>query len=264
MLGTDFISDVLLVRLKVEAPATLQPQFLATQIALRTVAEALTIAAAHHLDIEATELQAEYRPALTPHGQRWAGGGDLPVRHAAPAAPGFTRRIHEARPEDLRAGPGPPGELPRRLRRVLLPLPAQLPEPVRARAARPARRRQPAALPAVTARCPRCTRTGWHAPQDRLYEDLKGLGIPGVTFTRNADGRASRASARSRRRSSPSGAAQQWIIGVHGPLTRDVAPDAKLQEAKEFSTSVPVLLIDDTEITHNLPSASNRVIGALG
>ena len=61
-----------------------------------------------------------------------------------------------------------------------------------------------------------------------------------------------------------SAAAQQWIIGVHGPLTRDVAPDAKLQEAKEFSTSVPVLLIDDTEITHSLPSASQRVIRALG
>ena len=90
-----------------------------------------------------------------------------------------------------------------------------------------------------------------------------GLGIRGVTFTRNpvvdipglgpveAPILAERGG-------------QQWIIGVHGPLTRDVAPDAKLQEAKEFSTSVPVLLIDDTEITHNLPSASNRVIGALG
>jgi hypothetical protein len=56
---------------------------------------------------------------------------------------------------------------------------------------------------------------------------------------------------------------QQWIIGVHGPLTRDVAPDPKLQEAKEYSTSVQVLLVDDTEITHNLPSASRQIIGLL-
>ena len=99
--------------------------------------------------------------------------------------------------------------------------------------------------------------------QDRLYEDLKGLGIRGVTFTRNAMvsipgiGPVEAPILAER-------GPQQWIIGVHGPLTRDVAPDAKLQEAKEFSTSIPVLLIDDTEITHNLPSASNRVIGALG
>ena len=45
VLGTDFISDVLLVRLKVEKPLTLRPELLSTQVALRTVAEALTIAA---------------------------------------------------------------------------------------------------------------------------------------------------------------------------------------------------------------------------
>ena len=262
VLGTTFISDVLLVRLKVEAPATLQPQFLATHMALRSVAEALTIAAAHHLDIEATELQAEYRPALTPHGN--AGlEAEIYLYDTLAGGAGFTRRIHEARPEGLRAGPRPPGGLPRPLRRVLLPLPAQLPEPLRALASWTG-----TSGPACSATCCPATLPAMHPDrlarsQDRLYEDLKGLGIRGITFTRNpmvsipgigpveAPILAERGG-------------QQWIIGVHGPLTRDVAPDAKLQEAKEFSTSVPVLLIDDTEITHNLPSASNRIIGALG
>src|SRR5262249_14414115 len=41
VLGTDFISDVLLVRLSVAPPITLRPALLATHIALRTIAEAL-------------------------------------------------------------------------------------------------------------------------------------------------------------------------------------------------------------------------------
>ena len=98
---------------------------------------------------------------------------------------------------------------------------------------------------------------------DRLYEDLAGLGLAGVTFTRDTivdvPGIGPVECADPRRRA----AASSGSSASTGPLTRDVAPDAKLQEAKEFSTSVPVLLIDDTEITHNLPSASRRVIRAL-
>ena len=97
---------------------------------------------------------------------------------------------------------------------------------------------------------------------DRLHEDLTSLGLPGVTFTRDAVvdipgiGPVDAPILATR-------GGQQWILGVHGPLTRDVAPDAKLQEAKEYSTSVRVLLLDDTEITHSLPSASQRVIREL-
>ena len=261
MLGTDFISDVLLVRLKVEPPATLQPQYLATHIALRSVAEAMTIASAHLLDIEATELQAEYRPALTPLGplgleaeiylyDTLAGGAGL---HAADP---------RLRPGHLQAHPGPAGELPRRLRRVLLPVPAQLPEPVRARAARPARRRQPAALPAVTAHCPRWTRPACHARRTGCTRTWPASASP-ASPSPGTRWSTSRASDRSSAPILATRGGQQWIIGVHGPLTRDVAPDAKLQEAKEFSTSVRVLLIDDTEITHSLPSASQRVIREL-
>jgi len=98
--------------------------------------------------------------------------------------------------------------------------------------------------------------------QDRLHEDLKGLGIPGVTFTRStvvdipglgpveAPILAERGG-------------EQLIVGVHGPLAGDVAPDPKLQDAKELG-STRVILVDDTEVTHNLPFASNRVIGKIG
>jgi ATP-dependent helicase YprA (DUF1998 family) len=260
VLGTDFISDVLLVRLQVEPPATLQPQYLATQIALRSVAEAMTIAAAHLLDIEATELQAEYRPALTPLGPLGLES-EIYLYDTLAGGAGFTRRIREYGldifkhtldrlencPADCDAScyqclrsfrnRFEHGLLDRHVGASLLHYLLH------------------GALPAMDPG--RLSRSA-----DRLHQDLTSLRITGVTFNRDVVvdvpgvGPVSAPILATR-------GGQQWIIGAHGPLTRDVAPDAKLQEAKEFSTSVRVLLIDDTEITHSLPSASQRVIRAV-
>ena len=52
---------------------------------------------------------------------------------------------------------------------------------------------------------------------------------------------------------------RQWIFGVHGPLTRDMAPTPELTEAKEYG-SVPVRLIDDMVVARNLPFASQQVL----
>jgi hypothetical protein len=65
VLGTDFISDVLLISMRVDDPVTIRPGFLATDVALRTLAEAITIAATRRLEVDTGEMQAEYRPALT-------------------------------------------------------------------------------------------------------------------------------------------------------------------------------------------------------
>ena len=66
VLGTDFITDVLLVAIRVDAPITLVPGVLATDVALRTICEAVTKSACARLELEANELQAEYPPALPP------------------------------------------------------------------------------------------------------------------------------------------------------------------------------------------------------
>lgn len=65
VLGTDFISDVALFSLRVEYPMILRPGTYPTSVALRTVSEALAKAACQLLDIEPSEIMAEYRPALT-------------------------------------------------------------------------------------------------------------------------------------------------------------------------------------------------------
>lgn len=69
VLGTDFITDVLLVSVRVEAPLTVRADLYATEVALRTVSEALSRAACDTLQLEAAELQAEFRSALTPAGR---------------------------------------------------------------------------------------------------------------------------------------------------------------------------------------------------
>ena len=69
VLGTDFITDIALLSLRVAAPLKLKPGFYPTDVALRTVSEALAKAACQMLEIETGELMAEYRPALTPAGR---------------------------------------------------------------------------------------------------------------------------------------------------------------------------------------------------
>ena len=54
---------------------------------------------------------------------------------------------------------------------------------------------------------------------------------------------------------------KQLIIGVHGPLTLDLAPTPELHEAKEYG--VPVKLVDDLIISRNLPFATSDVIRRL-
>jgi hypothetical protein len=69
VLGTDFITDILLISLTVDDPVILKPS-LGTDIALRTVSEALAKAATLTLELESGELQGEFRPALTKLGQQ--------------------------------------------------------------------------------------------------------------------------------------------------------------------------------------------------
>ena len=59
VLGTDFITDVLLISMKVDPPLTLSTGLLATEVALRSVSEALTKAACIKLGLDAQELQAD-------------------------------------------------------------------------------------------------------------------------------------------------------------------------------------------------------------
>jgi hypothetical protein len=68
-LGMDFVTDILLLPLRFDDPVRLAPGFLPTEIALRTLAEALAGAACDVLGLELGEVQADFRAALSEAGQ---------------------------------------------------------------------------------------------------------------------------------------------------------------------------------------------------
>lgn len=255
VLGTDFISDVLLIRLKVADPVTLRPEFLSTHIALRTIAEALTITATGRLDIEATELQAEYRPALTSLGSQ-GREAEIYLYDTLAGGAGFARRVRDFGREVLEAT----------LER-LENCPASCDESCY-RCLRSFRNRFEHGLLdrhvgasllryLIHGQPPTLDQDRLERAAEKLIEDLECRGIEGVSFQRDVtvdvEGIGPVHAPILARRGD-----QQWIFGVHGPLTPDVAPTDALGEAKEFG-SVPVDLIDDIVIARNLPSASQRV-----
>lgn len=92
VLGTDFYTDILLVSIRVNEPVRLLPGALATDIALRTVSEALAIAACRVLDLEPGEVQADYRAALTSDGQS-GREAEIYLYDTLPGGAGFTRSV---------------------------------------------------------------------------------------------------------------------------------------------------------------------------
>lgn len=67
--GMDFFTDILLLSLRFDHPVRLSPGLLPTEIALRTLAEALAAAACDVLGLEPGEVQADFRAAQTDAGQ---------------------------------------------------------------------------------------------------------------------------------------------------------------------------------------------------
>lgn len=255
-LGTDFLTDVLLVRLRADSPVRLAPQFLSTQVALRTIAEAMTIAATQLLDIEATELQAEYRPALTPGG---AAGleAEIYLYDTLAGGAGFSRRVKEL-------GVGVLEETLNRLERC----PADCDQSCY-RCIRSFRNRFEHGLLdrkvgasllryLLYGTAPTLDAARRELSTERLYNDLKGRGIVGVDFERDAEVGIPGIGTVTAPILATKGD-RKFIFGVHNPLTPHLAPDPLLNDAKEYQAMIPVRLVDDIEISRSLPNASLAV-----
>jgi hypothetical protein len=259
VLGTDFISDVLLFRFTVAPPLVLRPGALATDVALRTLAEAITIAAARRLDIDAGELQAEYRPALSDGGQTGLEA-EIYLYDTLAGGAGFARRVADLGAGVLEEAIGILEDCPAGCDRSCY------------RCLRSFRNRFEHALLdrhlgasllryLVFDEEPRLDPGRIEQAADRLHFDLSRQGINGVEFLRaekievpgigmieapvlvRSDGR-------------------RLIVGVHGPLTPDQPNDDGLVAAKEFGPAVPVQLVDEIVISQNLPRATKSVLEA--
>ncbi|TPG17173.1 DEAD/DEAH box helicase [Pedococcus bigeumensis] len=256
VLGTDFISDVLLVRLTVEEPITLRPELLSTQVALRTIAEALTIAATGELDIDASELQAEYRPALTPGGNHGLEA-EIYLYDTLAGGAGFTRRVHgygisifQKALERLEACPA---NCDASCYRCLRSFRNRFEHGLLDRKVGAALLRY-----VLDGTIPTLDAVRVNQSIDRLLADLQSRGIEGVEFLKNQaveiDGLGTVTApilVRDKGR--------ERIFYIHSPLTRDRPPSRDLWDAKELG-GVPVYPIDDLVVMRNLPVASQQVL----
>src|SRR5690606_21270805 len=90
VLGNEFETDIALFRFQLGGAVTLPPGSTAAKIVLTTVAEALASAAAKLLDIEESEIGAEYRVAMT-SGGRTGRHVEVYLYDLTPGGAGFVR-----------------------------------------------------------------------------------------------------------------------------------------------------------------------------
>jgi len=260
VLGTDFISDVLLISLRVEAPLILRPGYLATDVALRTLSEALTIAATGRLEIETGELQAEYRPALSQGGHEGLEA-EIYIYDTLAGGAGFARRIGDfgvAVFEDtIRLLESCPANCDSSCYRCLRSFKNRFEHAM-------LDRHLAASLLRFLVRGeePVLDKARLEAAADRLYEDLSRQGHADIEFRRNAPIDVAGIGVIEAPILVHSGG-RDHIIGVHGPLTPDHASDEALRNAKEYGSVVPVVLVDEIVISRNLPRASQQVIESI-
>lgn len=261
VLGTDFISDVLLISLQVEPPVSLPPGLLATEVALRTLCEALSKAACLKLELEATEIQAEFRPALNGRG----GDGleaEIYLYDTLPGGAGFVRqagrlelqlfgealRIIELCPDDcdsscyrcLRSYKNKFEHhlLDRHIAASLLRylLYGDLPTPNRARIERSV---------------------------ELLFNDLERQDAPGIEFDHNAVVVVPGLGEVPAPILAIRGNGSQTIIEVTGPLTPNHSSNPILLDAAK-AAGTNVRLVDELLIRKNLPWATSNLLKTFG
>lgn len=261
VLGTDFISDVLLVSISVESPIGLLPGMLSTDVALRSVSEALSAAACKLLELDSQELQAEYRPALTANG-RIGREAEIYIYDTLPGGAGFAKAVGglglKVFERALQILESCPDRCDRSCYRCLRSYKNKfehdlLDRHLGASLLRYVLNDEPLQI----------NRERLERSTDILFEDLlrqqplstqflrgetitiDGIGDIQAPILMRRDGRTA-------------------IIGLHTALTPDQPPNKQLEEVKEFATHTPLFLIDELVVLRNLPRASMDVLRRLG
>lgn len=260
ILGTKFETDVLLVSLLVEPPVTLQPNILGSQIALRTVADALTLAAVRRLELEPGELKAEFRPALSPLGPEGLEA-EIFVYDTLAGGAGFSRRAADLGPalvdDALRILEGCPDGCDRSCYRCLRSFKNRFDHRLLDRHTGAMLLRYCLGGPP-----PEIADARLEAAYDRLAADLIRLKGDGVTVERNSsreiDGVGVVALPLLVRRGDDA-----VTVGIHPPLTTTLAP-AHIDELHQVQFELPVIPVDELAIARHLPAATSKIARALG
>jgi len=235
---------------------------LATDVALRTICEAVTKAACARLELEANELQAEYRPALTPEG-RAGFEAEIYIYDTLPGGAGFAKRVGEIGlpvfEDALKLLEKCPDNCDRSCYRCLRSYKNKFEHDLLDRHLGASLVRFVLHNAAPTLSPDRVARS-----TDLLFEDLDRQDIEGLSLER--DKKISVAGLGDVVApilvTNSSGA--RFAIGLHGPLTPNEPTDAALKDIQEYATSLTVHLEDELVVRRNLPFATQKLIEKLG
>jgi ATP-dependent helicase YprA (DUF1998 family) len=262
VLGTSFISDVLLISVRVADPLTLRPEYESTRVALRTLAEALTIQAARSLSIGLTELQAEFRPALTAAG-RAGSEAEIYVYDTLPGGAGYARRVGDLGLQlfegALRLLEDCPASCDSSCYRCLRSFKNQYEHDLLDRHLGASLLRY-----LLTGARPSMDIGRVKSSTDVLFQDLQSLGVDGLTLERGQPvdvlgfGSIEAPILAKRAGRAP------VVIGLHHPFAPTVMLDEAWTEPAEFGIDPVVSSVDELLVVRNLPRASELVLKGLG
>lgn len=261
VLGTDFITDVALFSLSFRTPVRLMPTSSITQIALRTVSEALARAASDILQIEPGEIMAEFRPALTHAGihgleaeiflyDTLPGGAGFAHNAAADGVKLFQRALEITR-ECLEGCDSSCYRCLRNFRNKIehgvldRHVGAALIEYLLSGSIQPF---NPSRIEASTS---------------LLFADLLRQGFSGLTFERDVDIQGLGSELFHLPIKSTRHDGKQFVIALTAPLTENVPADLRLADIGERVGGLKIILVNELMVRKNLSAATSAVVAAL-
>ena len=257
VLGTDFITDIALFSMEVVTPLSLMPGQYPTDVALRTVSEALAKGAGQLLEIEPGELMAEYRPSLTPEG-RDGLKAEVFLYDTLPGGAGFASQLVDRGSELLQRA---------------LKLVKTCPENCDASCYRCLRsfknkfehrlldRHVAAELLEflIAGTLPDFDKDRLKESTSLLYHDLLRQGYEGIELKVDSPVTVKGKGKIKAPILATTKTGQQTVIALSAPLALDCPDDAGVRELRETSEGVQVVVVNELLVRGNLPAATREV-----
>ena len=257
VLGTDFISDVLLMSISVEPPLILLPGLLSTNVALRTISEALSKASCRLLELDPNELQAEYRPALTGVG-RGGHEAEIYLYDTLSGGAGFARRVGELGmtvfEDALRILEVCPEGCDRSCYRCLRSYKNKFEHDLLDRHLGASLLRY-----LISGSYPTMDAGRLGDSTNLLFEDLCRQDLEGVTLKANHAVNLTGLGPVTIPIYVKRANGTELFVGLCEPLTSDTPADAVLRDVKQSYPTIPVVLCDEIVVSRNLPAATNHI-----
>lgn len=259
VLGTDFITDIALLSMDVMAPLRLKPGQYPTDVALRTVSEAIAKAGSRMLEIEPGELMAEYRPSLTPEGREGLKA-EIFLYDTLPGGAGFSTQLIDRGAELLETA---------------LDLMKTCPENCDSSCYRCLRsfknkfehslldRHVGAELLEylITGQLPEFDAERLAKSTKWLLNDLSRQSDGKVSYTESADVQCDKdVTLKAPILAIRKYDGAKFVIALSGPLTAEHPANASLLQLREISDSPTLIVVNELLVRGNLPAASAEVV----